>query len=114
MLPAPADQARLSHSAAGSSNEPPVGKLRPIRYASRTARLCRHPNFTWESFMRRMILLPAFLVAAALSAAAAQTSERALALAADDAGLQWGPCPPFIPEGCQIAVLQGDPDGPRG
>ena len=26
-----------------------------------------------------------------------------------DAGLQWGPCPPFLPEGCAIAVLHGDP-----
>ena len=23
--------------------------------------------------------------------------------------LQWGPCPEFMPEGCQIAVLHGDP-----
>ena len=26
-----------------------------------------------------------------------------------DAPLQWGPCPPFMPEGCNIAVLHGDP-----
>ena len=26
-----------------------------------------------------------------------------------DADLQWGPCPDFIPKGCQIAVLNGDP-----
>ncbi len=26
-----------------------------------------------------------------------------------DPGLQWGPCPPFMPEGCNIAVLHGDP-----
>lgn len=63
--------------------------------------------------MRRTILLPAFLAAACLAAAVAQPSERALALAADDAGLQWGPCPSFIPEGCQIAVLHGDPAGPN-
>lgn len=23
--------------------------------------------------------------------------------------LEWGPCPDFMPEGCNIAVLQGDP-----
>jgi quercetin dioxygenase-like cupin family protein len=28
---------------------------------------------------------------------------------ADDARLTWGPCPPFMPEGCGIAVLHGDP-----
>ena len=27
----------------------------------------------------------------------------------DDSGLEWGPCPPFMPEGCAIAVLHGDP-----
>ncbi|MBK5208056.1 MAG: cupin domain-containing protein [Flavobacteriaceae bacterium] len=26
-----------------------------------------------------------------------------------DADLQWEPCPPFMPEGCSIAVLHGDP-----
>lgn len=28
-----------------------------------------------------------------------------------DPGLAWGPCPDFLPEGCAIAVLQGDPAG---
>jgi len=27
----------------------------------------------------------------------------------DDSALEWGPCPPFMPEGCNIAVLHGDP-----
>ncbi len=27
----------------------------------------------------------------------------------DDEGLAWGPCPEFMPEGCTIAVLHGDP-----
>ena len=26
-----------------------------------------------------------------------------------DAQLKWGPCPPFIPAGCEITVLHGDP-----
>jgi mannose-6-phosphate isomerase-like protein (cupin superfamily) len=29
----------------------------------------------------------------------------------DDPGLEWVGCPEFIPEGCRIAVLQGDPAG---
>jgi quercetin dioxygenase-like cupin family protein len=29
-----------------------------------------------------------------------------------DPRLQWGPCPPFLPEGCGIAVLNGDPAKP--
>jgi quercetin dioxygenase-like cupin family protein len=35
--------------------------------------------------------------------------EPALAWTADDAQLEWGPCPPFLPTGCGIAVLHGDP-----
>lgn len=27
----------------------------------------------------------------------------------EDPTLEWGPCPPFMPEGCNIAVLHGDP-----
>jgi len=27
----------------------------------------------------------------------------------DDPSLEWGGCPPFMPEGCNIAVLHGDP-----
>lgn len=35
--------------------------------------------------------------------------EQALTRTARDAQLQWGPCPPFLPQGCGIAVLHGDP-----
>lgn len=27
----------------------------------------------------------------------------------EDKDLNWGPCPPFMPKGCSIAVLHGDP-----
>jgi mannose-6-phosphate isomerase-like protein (cupin superfamily) len=29
---------------------------------------------------------------------------------ADDPDLEWGPCPEFFPEGCGLAVLQGNPE----
>lgn len=35
--------------------------------------------------------------------------EEALTFTAEDARLVWGPCPPFMPKGCGIAVLHGDP-----
>jgi quercetin dioxygenase-like cupin family protein len=38
-----------------------------------------------------------------------QANEAALAYSYDDKSLQWGPCPPFIGKGCEIAVLHGDP-----
>lgn len=28
-------------------------------------------------------------------------------------GLEWGPCPPIFPDGCQIAVLHGNPAQPN-
>lgn len=39
----------------------------------------------------------------------AQAQSRALAHTAQDPQLQWGPCPEFLPQGCAIAVLHGDP-----
>lgn len=45
----------------------------------------------------------------ALGAYAAGAGEPPLALSFQDQGLKWGPCPAFIPKGCEIAVLHGDP-----
>lgn len=41
--------------------------------------------------------------------AQAPAQEQALTRTARDAQLKWGPCPPFLPKGCGIAVLHGDP-----
>jgi quercetin dioxygenase-like cupin family protein len=41
--------------------------------------------------------------------AATPDGKAALAFTVDDPRLEWGPCPEFLPEGCGIAVLQGDP-----
>ena len=35
--------------------------------------------------------------------------ETPLAWKAKDPQLKWGPCPPFLPKGCEISVLHGDP-----
>lgn len=45
------------------------------------------------------------------SAGLAQTESRepAIATTFSDPNLKWGPCPGFIPKGCEIAVLHGDP-----
>jgi len=45
--------------------------------------------------------------------AQAPAQEPALARTAADADLTWGPCPPFLPKGCGIAVLHGDPSKPN-
>ena len=58
--------------------------------------------------------LPAILVSAlsllgASASAEMPAAEQALTRTADDAALQWGPCPEFLPKGCAISVLHGDP-----
>jgi quercetin dioxygenase-like cupin family protein len=39
-----------------------------------------------------------------------QETEKAFIWNADDENLEWLPCPEFMPEGCQLAVLQGNPE----
>lgn len=51
-----------------------------------------------------VLFLPSTLALAQLAPPA-----RALASTFDDPALQWGSCPAFMPEGCAIAVLHGDP-----
>lgn len=58
------------------------------------------------------MLRPCLLVALLIPVlASAETPAPAVALAKThlDPGLAWGPCPAFLPEGCAIAVLHGDP-----
>ena len=52
-----------------------------------------------------LLLSPAF----AEDSAQQRGSEPASSRTAEDSNLDWGPCPPFMPDGCAIAVLHGDP-----
>ncbi|HYD88618.1 MAG TPA: cupin domain-containing protein [Vitreimonas sp.] len=45
--------------------------------------------------------------------AAAAGVEAPLTRLAQDAALQWAPCPAIFPAGCEIAVLHGDPAQPN-
>lgn len=54
-----------------------------------------------------MTRLSALIIAVGLISGAAH------AQTPSDARLQWGPCPDFLPKGCQIAVLNGDPGKPN-
>ncbi len=62
-------------------------------------------------------LLYSTLIAACVfntpSAFAQLPEEAAVASSVDASHLQWGPCPAFMPQGCQIAVLHGDPAKPN-
>lgn len=62
--------------------------------------------------MRKSLSVLAFAALVA-SPAAAETGGEAFTREAGAGELQWGPCPDFLPEGCRIAVLQGDPSQPN-
>lgn len=57
----------------------------------------------WAAPLLTALMLPAVLKAAELA------GSPSLLHRADDPSLLWGPCPDFLPEGCAIAVLHGDP-----
>ena len=61
-----------------------------------------------QAALRCSLLLSLGLVGS-LAHAQAPAQEAAVTRTADDAQLTWGPCPPFLPKGCGIAVLHGDP-----
>jgi len=42
-------------------------------------------------------------------AGAPVSAQTPLTRTAKDSQLKWGPCPAFLPKGCEISVLQGDP-----
>ncbi|MDX1517505.1 MAG: cupin domain-containing protein [Woeseiaceae bacterium] len=57
----------------------------------------------------------AFLAALTLTLVSAPVpgSETAIVVDPADPELAWGPCPEFMPAGCEIAVLHGDPAKPN-
>ncbi|WP_274476526.1 cupin domain-containing protein [Mangrovimonas aestuarii] len=44
-----------------------------------------------------------------LSMYSQSNGENSVAMSSSDMNLKWGPCPEFMPNGCSIAVLHGDP-----
>ena len=58
-----------------------------------------------------LVLLLALIAPGAF--AEAPSGDVALSRTFDDARLQWGPCPEFMPKGCGIAALHGDPAKPN-
>ncbi len=61
--------------------------------------------------LRKLPIVASLLVLAASPFVFAD--EPALALTFKDPSLKWGPCPDFIPKGCEIAVIHGDPSKPN-
>jgi quercetin dioxygenase-like cupin family protein len=63
--------------------------------------------------LTKSLIATALLAAVTLPAGADPGAENSLARTFKDKDLQWGPCPPFLPQGCGIAVLHGDPAKPN-
>jgi len=61
----------------------------------------------------RLIAVAALALSSPFALAEGPAADPALALTFKDPQLKWGPCPPFIPAGCEIAVLHGDPAKPN-
>ncbi len=59
-------------------------------------------------FTFRNVLCTAILMGVA-AAAPVRSAEPPRTHTADDAALKWGGCPDFMPKGCAIALLHGDP-----
>lgn len=60
------------------------------------------------TFSPELFLFPFFfLIASGLFAQ--DPFEKSIVITEADTDLEWGPCPDFMPEGCEIAVLHGDP-----
>jgi mannose-6-phosphate isomerase-like protein (cupin superfamily) len=55
------------------------------------------------ALMSRLLLIGAF------AGAPVSAQEPPLTRTAKDSQLKWAPCPSFLPKGCQVAVLHGDP-----
>lgn len=61
----------------------------------------------------RTVLAALALAICALPLATANASQDAFTREAGRGELDWAPCPDFMPEGCKLAVLQGDPAEPN-
>jgi quercetin dioxygenase-like cupin family protein len=57
----------------------------------------------------KMVLMSGLLLAGASAGAPLSAQEPPVTWTAKDSKLKWGPCPEFLPKGCRIAVLHGDP-----
>jgi len=57
----------------------------------------------------RLLMTVLILAGAAWASAQVLAPEPALTRSAQDAQLSWGPCPAFMPAGCALAILHGDP-----
>ncbi|NBB85074.1 MAG: cupin domain-containing protein [Bacteroidetes bacterium] len=70
-------------------------------------------NKALYSFHSLLLTLFILLLAGSLISTEAHAQDAPLSWTADDPNLEWGPCPAFMPESCEIAVLHGPPSAPN-
>jgi hypothetical protein len=63
----------------------------------------------WKYRLAKGVLVAGVVLVAAGAFAQPAPQEQAVTRSAPDPLLQWGPCPAFMPPGCGLAVLHGDP-----
>ncbi|WP_081211240.1 cupin domain-containing protein [Salegentibacter sediminis] len=62
----------------------------------------------FQSFKTKILLL-SFIFLSTVTLFAQEPFEDSVVITKTDNNLQWGACPDFMPAGCEIAVLHGDP-----
>jgi mannose-6-phosphate isomerase-like protein (cupin superfamily) len=67
----------------------------------------------WKYSLARGVVVAGVVFIAAWAFAQPATQEQAVTRSAQDPQVQWGPCPAFMPAGCSLAVLHGDPAKPN-
>lgn len=58
---------------------------------------------------KKSVRMMCTLLVGAVSSGVALAANPALVVTASDTELKWGGCPAFMPKGCELAVLHGDP-----
>ncbi|MEN8124675.1 MAG: cupin domain-containing protein [Bacteroidota bacterium] len=64
-----------------------------------------------KSSLKNLLFISILLVSITIFAQKGDVNdfEKSVVKTINDTDLQWGPCPSFMPDGCNIAVLHGDP-----
>ncbi len=63
--------------------------------------------------LRKSVLVAGLALWASGALVTVAAQEQAVTRSALDPQLQWGPCPTFMPTGCGLVVLHGDPTKPN-
>jgi mannose-6-phosphate isomerase-like protein (cupin superfamily) len=86
-----------------------VAKLEPVQEEGVLINMSDKPS----RFASSLIIACGAALALGATATAAAEPSQPIKIDYDDPALEWGGCPEGFPEGCGLAVLQGDPARPN-